>query len=112
MYYEDFYFIFQFSFKVDFLKPALKFSTKGFYLFCFKYFDVCEISLENVCVIFICDFTVSVVYCKIDFPVNLLFCAFQEYVVEDVDGEMTGSDWAPPPLPPEHVQQLKGLGLL
>ncbi|KAJ0096543.1 hypothetical protein Patl1_27381 [Pistacia atlantica] len=50
--------------------------------------------------------------CKIDFPVNLLLCACQEYVVEDVDGEMTGSDWAPPPLPPEHVQQLKGLGLL
>lgn len=37
---------------------------------------------------------------------------FQEYVVEDVDGEMTGSDWAPPALPPEHVQQLKTLGLL
>lgn len=25
---------------------------------------------------------------------------------------MTGSDWSPPPLPPEHVQQLKNLGLL
>lgn len=37
---------------------------------------------------------------------------FQEYVVEDVDGEMTGSDWLPPPLPAEHVQQLKSLGLL
>lgn len=36
----------------------------------------------------------------------------QEYVVEDVDGEITGSDWSPPPLPPEHVQQLKSLGLL
>ncbi|XP_061973282.1 uncharacterized protein LOC133695353 isoform X3 [Populus nigra] len=36
----------------------------------------------------------------------------KEYVVEDVDGEMTGSDWSPPPLPPEHVQQLKNLGLL
>nr|GMD56323.1 RING/FYVE/PHD zinc finger superfamily protein [Ipomoea batatas] len=36
----------------------------------------------------------------------------KEYVVEDVDGEMTGSDWSPPPLPPEHVQQLKSLGLL
>lgn len=36
----------------------------------------------------------------------------QEYVVEDVDGEMTGSDWLPPPLPAEHVQQLKTLGLL
>ncbi|KAJ1394139.1 Zinc finger, RING-CH-type [Sesbania bispinosa] len=35
-----------------------------------------------------------------------------EYVVEDVDGEMTGSDWSPPSLPPEHVQQLKTLGLL
>ncbi|XP_038883755.1 uncharacterized protein LOC120074641 [Benincasa hispida] len=36
----------------------------------------------------------------------------KEYVVEDVDGEMTGSDWLPPPLPAEHVQQLKTLGLL
>ncbi|KAF9681934.1 hypothetical protein SADUNF_Sadunf05G0054800 [Salix dunnii] len=36
----------------------------------------------------------------------------KEYVVEDVDGEMMGSDWSPPPLPPEHVQQLKNLGLL
>ncbi|XWS33271.1 hypothetical protein CRYUN_Cryun22dG0067300 [Craigia yunnanensis] len=36
----------------------------------------------------------------------------KEYVVEDVYGEMTGSDWSPPPLPPEHVQQLKTLGLL
>ncbi|BFG35338.1 hypothetical protein CerSpe_216130 [Prunus speciosa] len=36
----------------------------------------------------------------------------KEYVVEDVDGEMTGSDWSPPPLPPEHIQQLKTLGLL
>ncbi|KAH9669811.1 RING-CH-type domain-containing protein [Citrus sinensis] len=36
----------------------------------------------------------------------------KEYVVEDVDGEMTGSDWSPAPLPPEHVQQLKSLGLL
>ncbi|RVX21230.1 hypothetical protein CK203_001858 [Vitis vinifera] len=35
-----------------------------------------------------------------------------EYVVEDVDGEMTGSEWSPPPLPSEHVQQLKALGLL
>jgi len=33
-------------------------------------------------------------------------------VVEDVDGEMTGSGWSPPALPPEHVQQLKTLGLL
>ncbi|KAL5992258.1 hypothetical protein ACLOJK_013174 [Asimina triloba] len=32
-----------------------------------------------------------------------------EYVVEDVDGEMTESDWSPPPLPPEHVQQLKAV---
>ncbi|PON65259.1 Zinc finger, RING-CH-type [Parasponia andersonii] len=38
--------------------------------------------------------------------------AWEEYVVEDVDGEITGSDWSPPPLPPEHVQQLKTLGLL
>ncbi|XP_010269129.1 PREDICTED: uncharacterized protein LOC104605888 isoform X2 [Nelumbo nucifera] len=36
----------------------------------------------------------------------------KEYVVEDVDGEMTDSNWSPPPLPPEHVQQLKTLGLL
>ncbi|KAG1334522.1 putative E3 ubiquitin-protein ligase march1 [Cocos nucifera] len=36
--------------------------------------------------------------------------AVREYVVEDVDGE--GMDWCPPPLPPEHVQQLKSLGLL
>ncbi len=34
----------------------------------------------------------------------------QEYVVEDVDGER--ADWSPPPLPSEHVQQLKSLGLL
>ncbi|WOK94164.1 hypothetical protein Cni_G02866 [Canna indica] len=34
----------------------------------------------------------------------------KEYVVEDVDGE--GTDWCPPPLPAEHVQQLKALGLL
>lgn len=36
----------------------------------------------------------------------------KEYVVEDLDGELLGPDWAPPPLPPEHVQQLKSLGLL
>ncbi|GKV12143.1 hypothetical protein SLEP1_g23331 [Rubroshorea leprosula] len=36
----------------------------------------------------------------------------KEYVVEDVDGEMSGTDWSPPPLPSEHVQQLKSLGLL
>lgn len=36
----------------------------------------------------------------------------KEYVVEDVDGEISGSDWSPPPLPPEHVQQLRSLGLL
>lgn len=36
----------------------------------------------------------------------------QEYVVEDVDGEMTDSDWCPPPLASEHIQQLKTLGLL
>lgn len=34
----------------------------------------------------------------------------KEYVVEDVDSE--GTDWCPPPLPAEHVQQLKALGLL
>uniref|UniRef100_A0A8R7Q4A6 RING-CH-type domain-containing protein n=1 Tax=Triticum urartu TaxID=4572 RepID=A0A8R7Q4A6_TRIUA len=34
----------------------------------------------------------------------------KEYVVEDVDGER--ADWSPPPLPAEHVQQLKSLGLL
>ncbi|MCD7446152.1 hypothetical protein HAX54_041537 [Datura stramonium] len=36
----------------------------------------------------------------------------KEYVVEDVDGEDTGNDWSPPPLPLEHVQQLQALGLL
>ncbi|MCD9559653.1 hypothetical protein HAX54_017788 [Datura stramonium] len=36
----------------------------------------------------------------------------KEYVVEDVDGEVNGNDWSPPPLPPEHVQQLKSLGLM
>lgn len=36
----------------------------------------------------------------------------KEYVVEDVDDEMTGGNWTPPPLPPEHIQQLKALGLL
>lgn len=36
----------------------------------------------------------------------------KEYVVEDLDGELLGSDWVPPPLPPEHVQQLKSLGLM
>lgn len=36
----------------------------------------------------------------------------QEYVVEDVDGEMSGSEWTPPPLPTEHIAQLKSLGLL
>lgn len=40
--------------------------------------------------------------------VNLL----KEYVVEDVDGEVNGNDWSPPALPPEHVQQLKSLGLM
>jgi len=34
----------------------------------------------------------------------------KEYVVEDVDGERT--DWCPPPLPAEHINQLKSLGLL
>ncbi|KAJ7945358.1 Zinc finger protein [Quillaja saponaria] len=36
----------------------------------------------------------------------------KEYVVDDVDGDMTGTDWSPPPLPAEHVQQLETLGLL
>ncbi|KAM3200558.1 hypothetical protein BC332_30530 [Capsicum chinense] len=36
----------------------------------------------------------------------------KEYVVEDVDGEVNGNDWSPPALPPEHVQQLKSLGLM
>ncbi|CAA7401040.1 unnamed protein product [Spirodela intermedia] len=36
----------------------------------------------------------------------------KEYVVEDVDGEVTDGSWCPPPLPLEHVQQLKELGLL
>ncbi|KAK9110621.1 hypothetical protein Sjap_018681 [Stephania japonica] len=36
----------------------------------------------------------------------------KEYVVEDVDGETTDGNWTPPSLPPEHVQQLKELGLL
>ncbi|XP_057834913.2 uncharacterized protein LOC131045346 [Cryptomeria japonica] len=36
----------------------------------------------------------------------------KEYVVEDVDGEILDSDGTPPPLPAEHVQQLKSLGLL
>ncbi|KAK9134347.1 hypothetical protein Syun_013677 [Stephania yunnanensis] len=36
----------------------------------------------------------------------------KEYVVEDVDGETTDGNWTPPPLPPEHAQQLKELGLL
>ncbi|KAK4371415.1 hypothetical protein RND71_010890 [Anisodus tanguticus] len=36
----------------------------------------------------------------------------KEYVVEDVDGEDVGNDWSPPPLPQEHVQQLKALALL
>ncbi|CAL9061370.1 unnamed protein product [Musa banksii] len=34
----------------------------------------------------------------------------EEYVVDDVDGE--GTDWCPPPLPTDHVRQLKALGLL
>eukprot|EP00262_Sarcandra_glabra_P016663 TRINITY_DN5498_c0_g2_i1.p1 TRINITY_DN5498_c0_g2~~TRINITY_DN5498_c0_g2_i1.p1 ORF type:complete len:128 (-),score=6.37 TRINITY_DN5498_c0_g2_i1:197-580(-) len=36
----------------------------------------------------------------------------KDYVVEDVDGEITESDWCPPSLPSEHVQHLKTLGLL
>ncbi|KAL0291014.1 UNVERIFIED_CONTAM: hypothetical protein Scaly_2652000 [Sesamum calycinum] len=46
-------------------------------------------------------------------PVQLAnVVAWEEYVVEDVDAEMAGADWSPPPLPHEHVQQLKALGLL
>ncbi|KAI3891877.1 hypothetical protein MKX03_004593 [Papaver bracteatum] len=37
----------------------------------------------------------------------------KEYIVEDVDGlTCTESNWCPPPLPAEHVEQLKALGLL
>eukprot|EP00246_Nothoceros_aenigmaticus_P007918 TRINITY_DN2219_c0_g1_i2.p1 TRINITY_DN2219_c0_g1~~TRINITY_DN2219_c0_g1_i2.p1 ORF type:complete len:338 (+),score=26.87 TRINITY_DN2219_c0_g1_i2:350-1363(+) len=36
----------------------------------------------------------------------------KEYVVEDLDGEILGTDWMPPSLPSDHVQQLKSLGLL
>ncbi|KAJ7524208.1 hypothetical protein O6H91_18G082600 [Diphasiastrum complanatum] len=36
----------------------------------------------------------------------------KDYVVEDLDGEILGSDWTPPQLPPEHAQHLKSLGLL
>ncbi|XP_002990174.2 uncharacterized protein LOC9647986 isoform X2 [Selaginella moellendorffii] len=36
----------------------------------------------------------------------------KDYVVEDLDGESLGPDWTPPPLPPDHVQHLKSLGLL
>lgn len=46
------------------------------------------------------------------FFLKTVVIVLQEYVVEDVDGEISGSDWAPPPLPSEHVQQLKSLGLL
>ncbi|KAI3836517.1 hypothetical protein MKX03_031383 [Papaver bracteatum] len=35
-----------------------------------------------------------------------------EYVVVDVDVLAMDSNWSPPPLPPEHVEQLKALGLL
>ncbi|WVZ05508.1 hypothetical protein V8G54_018854 [Vigna mungo] len=51
---------------------------------------------------------------KLDFGFvgQIRIIASEEYVVEDVDGELTGSDWSPPALPPEHVQQLKTLGLL
>ncbi|KAI3940196.1 hypothetical protein MKW92_004378 [Papaver armeniacum] len=33
-------------------------------------------------------------------------------LTKDVDGLATDSNWFPPPLPPEHVEQLKALGLL
>ncbi|KAG5155344.1 hypothetical protein JHK82_013313 [Glycine max] len=36
----------------------------------------------------------------------------KEYVVENIDGEIAGPNWTPPPLPQEHVRQLKTLGLL
>ncbi|KAI3879308.1 hypothetical protein MKW92_004333 [Papaver armeniacum] len=37
----------------------------------------------------------------------------KEYIVEDVDGlTCTESNWCPPPLPAEHVEQLKALSLL
>ncbi|KAL4197600.1 hypothetical protein AMTRI_Chr04g251930 [Amborella trichopoda] len=36
----------------------------------------------------------------------------KEYVVQDVDGEPMEPNWSPPQLPPEHIQQLKSLGLL
>ncbi|KAI3891876.1 hypothetical protein MKX03_004592 [Papaver bracteatum] len=37
----------------------------------------------------------------------------KEYVVEDVDGLISAdSNWCPPPLPAEHVEQLKARGLL
>ncbi|MCD7447359.1 hypothetical protein HAX54_027836 [Datura stramonium] len=35
----------------------------------------------------------------------------KEYVVEDI-GEVAGSDWSPPSLSQQHVQQLESLGLL
>jgi hypothetical protein len=41
---------------------------------------------------------------------SCLLSYVQEYVVEDVDGERT--DWCPPPLPAEHISQLRSLGLL
>jgi hypothetical protein len=44
------------------------------------------------------------------FELQFPFFAFQEYVVEDVVSE--GTDWCPPPLPAEHINQLKSLGLL
>ncbi|MCL7046872.1 hypothetical protein MKW94_028790 [Papaver nudicaule] len=36
----------------------------------------------------------------------------KEYIVEDVDGLTTDPNWSAPPLPPEHVEQLKALRLL
>lgn len=52
-------------------------------------------------------------FCSIIWLQVLIFCfGIQEYVVEDLDGEILGPDWMPPPLPQEHVQQLKSLGLL
>ncbi|KAK7399492.1 hypothetical protein VNO78_10676 [Psophocarpus tetragonolobus] len=36
----------------------------------------------------------------------------KEYVVEDIDGQITGPNWTPPSLPAEDVRQLRTLGLL
>ncbi|URE49748.1 zinc finger C3HC4 type family protein [Musa troglodytarum] len=66
----------------------------------FSFYYICE------CVLTAISLAPSV--CGLTVPHALK--AVQEYVVEDVDSE--GTDWCPPPLPAEHVQQLKALGLL